>query len=274
MSFIVEEVCNAIIQRLQPLYLPEPSKEVWEKSAVGFYERWQFPNCVGSIDGKHVAIKCPSKSGSTYFCYKYRFSIVLLSIVDPDYKFICVDVGGYGKNSDGGIFEESVMGRKFNTDQLNLPEDTPLPGQKQETPYCLVGDEAFALKRNVMKPFPQRKAGRDRRKRRYNYRVCRARGVVENTFGILSQKWRIYNRPLEVKVESAKVIVLATCVLHNFLRSKNSDKDFFDCLEEDADEPRGGAFSRISPEFKRSPRYALIVRERFVDFFNETNNPT
>lgn len=100
---IIEEVCNAIIKRLQPLYLPEPSEEIWAQSAACFYNRWQFPNCVGSIDGKHVTIKCPGKSGSTYFCYKYKFSIVLLSIVGPDYKFLCVDVGGYGKSSDGGI---------------------------------------------------------------------------------------------------------------------------------------------------------------------------
>lgn len=94
---IVKEVCNVIITKLQPIYLPEPSNETWKNAATGFYERWQFPNGVGSIDGKHVAIKCPPKSGSSYYCYKYKFSIVLLSIVDSDYKFICVDVGGMAK---------------------------------------------------------------------------------------------------------------------------------------------------------------------------------
>lgn len=268
---IVKEVCNAIIQQLQPQYLPEPSTDTWSKTAEGFYERWQYPNCVGSIDGKHVAIKCPSNSGSTYFCYKNIYSIVLLSIVDHDYKFICVDVGGYGKNSDGGIFGESAMGKKFSTNQLNFPQDKPLPGQTLSSPYCLIGDEAFALKPNLMKPFSQRKANEDRRKRRYNYRLCRARGVVENTFGILAQKWRLYNRPLEINVEFCKVVVMATCVLHNFLRMKNSDTTFFNCLKEEPEGQLGGggAFYRFSPSFKSSSRYSMIVRERFVDFFNK-----
>jgi len=81
--------------------MPEPSTETWIESAQGYYKMWQFPNCIGSIDGKHVTIKCPRKSGSNYFCYLKKFSIVLLSIVGPDYKFLCVDIGGYGKSSDG-----------------------------------------------------------------------------------------------------------------------------------------------------------------------------
>lgn len=117
---IVEEVCEAIWHKLQPIYIPQPTMEVWEKSIKGFQDLWQFPNYLGSIDGKHVTIKCPKKSGSTYFSYLKKFSIVLLAIVDPEYKFICIDVGGYGKNSDGGIFEASSMGRKFANGNMNI----------------------------------------------------------------------------------------------------------------------------------------------------------
>ncbi|CAH2004359.1 unnamed protein product [Acanthoscelides obtectus] len=67
------------------------------------------------VDGKHVTIKRPNNSDSNYWCYLHKYSIVLMAIVGPDYKFICVDIGGFGKNSDGSIFETSNMGkRKFN----------------------------------------------------------------------------------------------------------------------------------------------------------------
>lgn len=104
-SAIVTEVCEAICANLQNIYLPEPITKIWKTSEKGFRNLWLFPIRIGSVDGKHVTIKCPNKTGSNYWCYLNKFSIVLLAIVGPDYKFISVDIGGFGKNSDGGIFE-------------------------------------------------------------------------------------------------------------------------------------------------------------------------
>lgn len=246
--------------------MPHPTSDIWRSAAVGFLEKWQFPNCVGSVDGKHVTVKCPSNSGSTYFCYKNKFSMVLLSIVGPDYKFICVDVGGYGKNSDGGILEESVLGQRLKINKLNFPTPKCLPGQQLQTPHCLVGDEAFSLSPFLMKPFPQRKAKQSRRQRKFNYRLSRARGVVENAFGILSQKWRIYQRPLEMSVASINTVIMATCVLHNFLREKKSDDRYFEYLDDIEDDT--SAFEQVITVPKRATRLAMQVRERFVDYFN------
>ena len=68
-------------------------KEKWLPVVKGFEEKWQFPNCVGAIDGKHVPLINPFKSGSAYFNYKSFFSIVLLALVDADYEFLYVSVG-------------------------------------------------------------------------------------------------------------------------------------------------------------------------------------
>ena len=90
-----------------------PTIEDFEKISRAFEERWNFPNCMGSIDGKHIRIKCPTNSGSVFYNYKSFFSIVLLAVADATYKFIVVDIGAEGSASDSGVFSNSSFGKAF-----------------------------------------------------------------------------------------------------------------------------------------------------------------
>lgn len=74
---VIHETCECIWETLSPLFLAAPSVEKWNEIAEYFYNRWNLPNCVGSLDGNHVRIKCPPLSGSENFNYKKYFSMVL-----------------------------------------------------------------------------------------------------------------------------------------------------------------------------------------------------
>ncbi|KAM4541691.1 putative nuclease HARBI1 [Odontesthes bonariensis] len=214
---IVNQVTRAIWDALVEEYMPTPTAEDWRSIAEGFRRRWDFPNCVGSIDGKHVVCKAPGKSGSLFFNYKGSYSVVLMAVVAHKYCFRVVDVGSYGRTSDGGVLANSKFGKKLQKRQLDLPRDALLPGAEHLGPQlqAFVGDETFPLRRNLLRPFPGHQTGSHRS---FNFRLSHARMVVENTFGILTSQWRFYKGVIELSPENVDACVKATCVLHNYLR--------------------------------------------------------
>lgn len=164
--------------------VPTTSQEWLDKSKV-FNDVWNFPHCIGAMDGKHVLIQAPFNSGTEFYNYKSTFSIVLFALVDADYNFIFVDAGCQERISDGGVFKDTILYRMIENKKLGLPNPEPLPNRNTMVPYFIVADSAFALSENVMKPYAGTHV-KGSPKRIFNYRLSRARRVVENAFGIIS----------------------------------------------------------------------------------------
>ncbi|XP_049764668.1 uncharacterized protein LOC126093298 [Schistocerca cancellata] len=192
----------------------------WKVIEDGFHSLWQFPHCIGALDGKHVKFRPLRSDGSSFRNYKGHDSIVLLALVDANYKFLFVDIGRNGRMNDGAIFRESALFMKLMDGSLNLPPKSPLPGSDICVPYMFVADDAFALKENLMKPYPERDMTPE--KRIFNYRICRARRVVENAFGIMSNKFRILLQTIPLSVSKVELITKVCCLLHNFVLARNS----------------------------------------------------
>ncbi len=77
-----------------------------------------------------------------------------MAVVDARYKFVMVDIGAFGRESDGGVFSESEFGKQLNTGTLNIPDPRALPGTNTIVPSVFVWDEAFPSKPNLKRPFP------------------------------------------------------------------------------------------------------------------------
>ena len=228
-SKIIQEVCQAIYKVLQPIYMRLPTnEEEWLEIAEKTYQRWNYPNCFGAADGKHIAIVKPKHSGSDFYNYKGFYSIVLMALVDYDYKFLAIDVGVQGRISDGGVFKNSALYRALENNTLQLPSPRPLPllndsfyNYQDDTPlpFVFVGDDAFQLTKYCMKPYGRKNITDDQRI--FDYRLSRKRRVTENAFGIWVNRFRVFSVRNNLKVQNVSPVVLASVVLHNMLREKS-----------------------------------------------------
>ncbi len=105
-SIIIPQVCEAIWATMSGDELKFPnSPDEWEKIADNFENLWQYPKCIGAVDGKHCTIEAPGNTSSVFYNYKGTFSIVLLAVADANSKFIYVDIGAQGSAHDATIFK-------------------------------------------------------------------------------------------------------------------------------------------------------------------------
>ncbi|XP_063586006.1 uncharacterized protein LOC134763464 [Penaeus indicus] len=256
---IVQEVCKAMRKYLHNLCFPELTKQEWLKIEEGFRCEAHFPNCIGAIDGKHVRLIKPTGSGSNYFCYKKYFSMVLLAVCDANYRFTFIDVGSYGKVSDSSIYKNSNLYKKMQQNTLNIPSDKPVSTNGDPLPFVFVGDEAFGLSTHMLRPYVGKNL--QHKKKIFNYRLSRARRYIESAFGILTNKWRIFHRPLDLHVENAENIIRACCTLHNFVRERDGVQ-FENTLNVVGLTDGDGAIQA------GCPRSAITIREKFSDYFS------
>ncbi|XP_042857143.1 putative nuclease HARBI1 [Penaeus japonicus] len=198
-STVVPEVCEALISALKGYIKP---LSLWIPATEDSRIRWVRPQmerstlyCIGAVDGKHVQMQASKSSGSLFFNYKGTHSIVFMACVNADYQFIYADVGCQGRISDGGVFKYTSLHEKLEQIWLRLPPEQPLAEGRIPVPYLFVGDDAFALSRYLLKSFPGN-LERSTPERIFNYRLCRARRIVENAFGILSSKFSVFLKPI------------------------------------------------------------------------------
>lgn len=151
----------------------------------------------------------------------------------------------------------------------------PQYGENSILPYVFLGDEAFSLREDFLKPFSQTELNVERKI--FNYRLSRARRVIENVFGILSNRFRIFHSSINLKLENTEKVVMAWCVLHNFLCKKRQhnytsacsldQENFENGTIELGDRPLPNTLIDLEIGHNRnSQQKAKNVRQSFVDY--------
>ncbi|KAB0805168.1 hypothetical protein PPYR_02138, partial [Photinus pyralis] len=101
---------------------------------------------------------------------------------------------------------ESTVRKILATGKLNFPDDKPFPGCTEPIPHVIIGDEGFPLQEHLMRPYPRKVVRSSFTKQVYNYRHSRARRIVENCFGILAKRFRLYQRKLQIFPEHMDIV--------------------------------------------------------------------
>lgn len=181
---------------------------------------------------------------------------IIFSRFDANYTFIYVDIGSFGKDSDSAIFEMSSFYKKLKNNELNISRKQPLPGTFM--PFTFIGDEAFSLSEH-MRPFSGKVLSD--KQRIFNYRLSRARRNIESSFGILSNKWKIFQKSINVDLDLAISLIKTCCGLHNFVRSKDG------FTIQDALSVEGFIDIDQNARPSRAPMQFIQVRNHLADYF-------
>ena len=201
--------------------------------------------------------------------------MVLLAIVDAKYQFLMCDFGTNGRVSDGGVLQNTKFFEKLQDKLLKIPTEENIRNTSRSLPYVFVADDAFPLRVDMIKPFRQADLICQHRKI-YNYRVSRTRRIVENAFGIMASRFRIFHTQINLGPEKIHSVVMASCVLHNFLMksvpNSNSPPDCFDREHtEDGTTVSGfhtNNFNMESLNQRNSGNTAIDAKKVRADFIN------
>ena len=256
---IVEEFCEGLSTQFVDKYIRIPSGEKLDKVVHEFKTKWGFPQCFGAVDGSHIPIKAPVEFHTDYYNRKGWYSIILQAVVDGSYKFIDINVGWPGKVHDARGFANSTIYRKGQSGNL-LEKDKIEKINGVNMPLVILPDAAYPLLPWVMKPFSAN-GKLSQKQLHFNYRLSRARMVVENAFGRLKGRWRCLLKQNEASIQQMNQIVTACCILHNICEI-NREK-FDEALCSDQHEP--STATSITTSETQSAR-ADEIRKALVEY--------
>lgn len=169
------------------------------------------------------------------------------------------------KSSDAGIFKRSKLYEKLCDGTLGVPEPRAINQTNEKYPFVIVGDEAFPLSENLLRPYGGKQL--TPLKETFNARLTRARRYIECCFGILANKWRIFHRPIDLDIDATVTLVKATCVLHNFIRTRDGIRSNDEKLDENPN-----LISLAPDTTHRGNTLAISARDKYAQYFVKQNS--
>ncbi|XP_033759034.1 protein ANTAGONIST OF LIKE HETEROCHROMATIN PROTEIN 1-like [Pecten maximus] len=202
------EFCESV-SSINEKYITWPSAPRAEVIMKSFEETSSIPNVIGCIDGSYINLSGQAtECRASYINRKGNSSMQLQAVCDHEMKFIDVYTGWPGSVHDSRVFKASPL---FNyLEQNGIVNDGHI-----------LGDSAYPLQNYLLTPY--RDNGHlNNYQKRYNFLQSSCRSVIERTFALLKGKFRRLKYLDMHKIEKVPDVIMAACVLHNFIREHES----------------------------------------------------
>ena len=261
---VTKGVCAAIVEHLLPEYIKIPTGAALDENVRNFREDHGFPQCAGAVDGTHIPIVSPTECPADYYNRKGWHSIILQGTVDHARRFIDVYVGWPGRVHDARVFANSSLYQRGQTNSLLSSQPKSIAGR--DIPLVILGDPAYPLLTWLMKAFPNN-GHLSQQQKTFNYRLSKARVVVEHCYGRLKGRWRCLLKRLDVDVSDASEVVAACCVLHNICEIHGDTFD--DEWLNGTDEENLETTLSFGSSSNQPTQCAVDIRNAFMAYFDQ-----
>ena len=255
---IVHDVCKSIVDVLLRKYIKIPTGNQAMEIVRGFESTWNFPQCLGAVDGSHIPIIAPCDSPTDYYNRKGFHSIVLQGLVDHQYRFLNVYIGWPGSDHDARILSNSEVYFKGEAGTL-APHHTRI-FSGVPVPVVILGDPGYPLLPWLLKPYSG--VGLSAKQQKSNRRLSRARVVVECAFGRLKGCWRSLLKRNDMNIEKMNNVVTACCILHNICEIHQDEFN-----EEWLEEVQESSSASSSGGSLPSSSAGVTIRNALADYF-------
>ncbi|KAJ7975538.1 DDE_4 domain-containing protein [Quillaja saponaria] len=233
----------------------------------------QIQDCIGVIDGMHIPAHVPAKDQSRFRNKKGLLSQNVLAACTFDLHFIFIYPGWEGSAADS-----RVLGAVLDDPDQNFP-------QIPEGKYYLVDMEYSNMRgfiapyqgvRYHLKEFRGANQLPGNVEELFNHRHCCLRNAIQRSFDVLKTRFPILKLAPQYSFQIQRDIVIAACVLHNFIRGEERNDWLFRSVEgvtidelPDLDEqPEIQLLSSIQDQFALSLRDS-IASAMWDDFLNK-----
>lgn len=193
-----------------------PDKD-WRTIALRYKEKHKFPNCCGAVGAKHVVIRAPHSSGNELANDQKKDGLIIITVVDDNSCFRYVNIIPKDLNLDGGFFRKTVLNTELEIGLLP-------PG------HFLLSDAGLPMTNYLLKPFPETQL--TIAQQTFNDRFARARQPVDDAFGMLADRFRIFEKAIGLAPDKTEIIVKACIAMHNWLRQRQTSPSADELLQE------------------------------------------
>ena len=206
---VFNHVCRILVARLcnENVYMPT-SDEEWQAELRGFIENYEFP-CVGAWDGFHIYTTTKLKQ---YYSFKKRYSVSNMGLVSYNKRFSHAAVGVPGSTHDSRLLKNTRLYQQLSEGEI-FPNKCLHLGHSGEIPLVTIGDSAFPQHSWFLKAYKE--DTKVDKERYFNKKLCSARVVTGNCYGMLKGRWRILYKNTECKLNNLKYVIRSCILLHN-----------------------------------------------------------